>query len=276
MQDREVVKQLEYIEKVKKLNIEKNLKYHIVTMGCQLNENDSEKMAGMLERMGYTATNNYKEANLLLYNTCCVRENAEEKLFGKIGEVKRLKEEKGTIIIITGCMMQESHIVEKIKKSYPFIDIILGTHTLHKLPEDLYNILNTKKKIRDILDIDGKVYEGLPIKRSNNKKASVTIMYGCNNFCTYCIVPYVRGRERSRKASDILLEIIELAKNGYKEITLLGQNVNSYMRSENEREGYDYKNTKMNITKEDILNIDNERDRIDGEVKTFAKILRAI
>ncbi len=276
MQDREVVKQLEYIEKVKKLNIEKNLKYHIVTMGCQLNENDSEKMAGMLERMGYTATNNYKEANLLLYNTCCVRENAEEKLFGKIGEVKRLKEEKGTILVITGCMMQEAHIVEKIKKSYPFIDIILGTHTLHKLPEDLYNILNTKKKIRDILNIDGKVHEGLPIKRNNNKKASVTIMYGCNNFCTYCIVPYVRGRERSRKASDILLEIIELAKNGYKEVTLLGQNVNSYMRSENEREGYDYKNTEMNITKEDVMNIDNEKDKIDEEVKTFAKLLRAV
>ena len=276
MQENEVIEQLEYIEKVKKLNIEKNLKYHIVTMGCQLNENDSEKMAGMLERMGYTATNNYKEANLLLYNTCCVRENAEEKLFGKIGEVKRLKEEKGTIIIITGCMMQESHIVEKIKKSYPFIDIILGTHTLHKLPENLYNILNTKKKIRDILNIDGKVHEGLPIKRNNNKKASVTIMYGCNNFCTYCIVPYVRGRERSRKASDILLEIIELAKNGYKGVTLLGQNVNSYMRSENEREGYDYKNTEMNITKEDIMNIDNEKDKIDEEVKTFAKLLRAV
>ena len=276
MQDREVVKQLEYMEKVRNLNIEKNLKYHIVTMGCQLNENDSEKMAGMLERMGYTATDNYKEANLLLYNTCCVRENAEEKLFGKIGEVKRLKEEKGTIIIITGCMMQESHIVEKIKKSYPFIDIILGTHTFHKLPENLYKILETKKKIRDILNIDGEIYEGLPIKRNNDRKASVTIMYGCNNFCTYCIVPYVRGRERSRKASDILSEIIELAKNGYKEVTLLGQNVNSYMRSENEREGYDYGNTEMNITKEDILNLENEKNKIDSEVKTFAKLLRAI
>ena len=276
MQNNEIIEQLKYIEKIKELNKEKNLKYHIVTMGCQLNENDSEKLAGMLEKMGYVKENDFKKSNIIIFNTCCVRENAEEKLFGKIGEVKRLKEENGTILVISGCMMQEPHIVEKIKKSYPFIDIILGTHTLHKLPEDLYNILNTKKKIRDILDIDGKVYEGLPIKRSNNKKASVTIMYGCNNFCTYCIVPYVRGRERSRKASDILLEIIELAKNGYKEITLLGQNVNSYMRSENEREGYDYKNTKMNIAKEDILNIDNERDRIDGEVKTFAKLLRAI
>lgn len=156
----------------------------------------------------------------------------KKSYFGKLGELKKIKEKNGAIIAICGCMMQEAHIQQKLKQSYPFVDIIFGTHTLHKLPEDLYNKLISEKKINDILDIDGKVYEGLPIKRNDLKKASVTIMYGCNNFCSYCIVPYVRGRERSRKAEDILKEIEELAKEGYKEITLLGQNVNSYMKSE--------------------------------------------
>lgn len=156
----------------------------------------------------------------------------KKSYFGKLGELKKIKEKNGAIIAICGCMMQEAHIQQKLKQSYPFVDIIFGTHTLHKLPEDLYNKLISEKKINDILDIDGKVYEGLPIKRKDLKKASVTIMYGCNNFCSYCIVPYVRGRERSRKAEDILKEIEELAKEGYKEITLLGQNVNSYMKSE--------------------------------------------
>ena len=156
----------------------------------------------------------------------------KKSYFGKLGELKKIKEKNGAIIAICGCMMQEAHIQQKLKQSYPFVDIIFGTHTLHKLPEDLYNKLISEKKINDILDIDGKVYEGLPIKRNDLKKASVTIMYGCNNFCSYCIVPYVRGRERSRKVEDILKEIEELAKEGYKEITLLGQNVNSYMKSE--------------------------------------------
>lgn len=204
------------------------MKYNILTMGCQLNENDSEKLAGMLESMSFTHTNDMKEANVIIFNTCCVRENAEDKLFGKLGECKKLREEKGTIIAICGCMMQEPHIVKKIKESYPFVDLIFGTHTLHKFPEDLKKVIETKKKIEDILDIDGEVHEGLPIKRNNDKKASVTIMYGCNNFCSYCIVPYVRGRERCRKPENIIKEIEELAKNGYKEITLLGQNVNSY------------------------------------------------
>ncbi len=224
----------QYIEKVKELNEGKNLKYYILTMGCQLNENDSEKLGGMLTKMGYIETNNQEDADILIYNTCCVRENAEEKLFGKIGEVKRQKEQKGTIIAIGGCMMQEQHILDKIKQSYPYVDIIFGTHTLHKLPEDIYKILNNRKKIEDILYIDGEVIEGLPIKRNDNIKASVTIMNGCNNFCSYCIVPYVRGRERSRNPKDILDEIQALANKGYKEITLLGQNVNSYLRSEKE------------------------------------------
>ena len=220
--------QKQYINKVYEINQNKNLKYYILTMGCQLNENDSEKICGMLEQMGYTKTEETKDADIIVFNTCCVRENAEEKLFGKLGELKHLKESKNLIIAIGGCMMQEKHITDKIKQSYPFVDILFGTHTLHKLPENLYNIISKKKKITDILYIDGEIHEGLPIKRNSNIKASVTIMYGCNNFCTYCIVPYVRGRERSRNPENILAEVECLAGQGYKEITLLGQNVNSY------------------------------------------------
>ena len=228
MKSEEIEKQKEYIEKVKEINKDKSLKYYILTMGCQLNENDSEKLVGMVEKMGYTESKDLNDADLYLINTCCVRENAEEKVFGKLGELKKIKENKDIIIAIGGCMMQEEHITSKIKKSYPFVDVIFGTHTLHKVPEDIYKTIVERKKIKDVIDIDGEIYEGLPVKRSDNKKASVTIMYGCNNFCSYCIVPYVRGRERSRKPEDILKEIEDLAKEGYKEVTLLGQNVNSY------------------------------------------------
>ncbi len=231
----EIKLQEQYIKKVKKINVNKDLKYTILTMGCQLNENDSEKLCGMLEKMGYIRTDNQKEADIAVFNTCCVRENAEDKLFGKLGELKRLKEEKGIIIAIGGCMMQEKHITDKIKQSYPFVDILFGTHTLHKFPEDLHKVLEEKRKLEDIIDIEGKIYEGLPIKRDSNIKASVTIMNGCNNFCSYCIVPYVRGRERSRQPRNIINEVKDLAKQGYKEITLLGQNVNSYLRVEREK-----------------------------------------
>lgn len=251
MESKNIANELEYIEKVKKINEGKNLKYHILTMGCQLNENDSEKICGMVEKMGYVLTNNVLNADLIIYNTCCVRENAEEKLFGKLGEVKKLKEAKGTIIAIGGCMMQEQHIVDKIKKSYKY-DVIFGTHTLHQFPKDLYEAIIENKKITDILDIDGEIIEGLPIKRTDDIRASVTIMNGCNNFCTYCILPYVRGRERSRQPEDILKEIKGLAEQGYKEITLLGQNVNSYMR------------------------VERERGECKSEINSFAKLLRAV
>ena len=231
----DIENELQYIDKVKKINDGKNLKYLIMTMGCQLNENDSEKLCGMIENMGYTKTEKLEESDLVVFNTCCVRENAEDRLFGKLGEVKKIKEKRGTIIAIGGCMMQEKHIVDKLKQSYPFFDIVFGTHTLHKFPEDLYKVLENKTKLEDILDIDGKVYEGLPIRRDSSIKASVTIMNGCNNFCSYCIVPYVRGRERSREPRTIIEEVKELAKQGYKEITLLGQNVNSYLRVEREK-----------------------------------------
>ena len=194
-----------------------------------------------------------QEADLIVFNTCCIRENAEDKLFGKLGEAKKVKEKRNALIAVGGCMMQQEHIREKINKSYPFVDIVFGTHTLHKLPEDLYNLLNKDSKIEDVLDIDGEIFEDLPIKRSSDTKALVTIMYGCNNFCTYCIVPYVRGRERSRASKDILKEVEELAKEGYKEITLLGQNVNSY-------QGDGYQNI-HNFA--DLLRAINEIDGID-------------
>ena len=243
--------ELEYIEKVKKINDGKNPKYYILTMGCQLNENDSEKICGMTEKMGYSKTEEILEADLVIYNTCCVRENAEEKLFGKLGEVKKQKEAKGTIIAIGGCMMQEEHIVNKIKKSYKY-DVIFGTHTLYKFPKDLYNAIIENKRITDIIDIDGEIIEGLPITRSDSIRAQVAIMNGCNNFCTYCIVPYVRGRERSRDPNDILAEIKDLASKGYKEVTLLGQNVNSYMR------------------------VEREKNECKTEINSFAKLLRTV
>ena len=208
-------------------------KYYITTMGCQLNENDSEKISGITEKLGYTKTEKVEEADLVIFNTCCIRENAEEKLFGKLGDLKRQKKEKGTIIAIGGCMMQQQHILDKIKQSYNYTDIVFGTHTLNKFEEDLKKAIKERKKIRDVIDIDGEVIEGLPIKRNDKYKALVTIMYGCNNFCSYCIVPYVRGRERSRKPENIIEEIRNLAQQGYKEITLLGQNVNSYKGGEN-------------------------------------------
>lgn len=242
-----ISEQTKYIEKVRKLNEGKNLKYIVLTMGCQLNENDSEKISGMLEEMGYSKTDKIEDANVVAFNTCCVRENAEDRLFGKLGEVKKYKETNGTIIAIGGCMMQEKHIVGKLKHSYPFFDIVFGTHTLYKFPEDVYNAIVNGKQIEDIIDIDGEVIEGLPIKRDDNIKASVAIMNGCNNFCTYCIVPYVRGRERSREPEKILEEVEMLAKEGYKEITLLGQNVNSY----NGRENYKFANLLNDVCKID-------------------------
>lgn len=221
--------QEKFIELVNEKISGKNLKYSILTMGCQLNENDSEKMAGMLEQMGYSEISDYRNADLVVFNTCCVRENAEERLFGKIGEIKKIKESRNVILAIGGCMMQEEGMLEKIKKSYPFVNVIFGTHTMQNLPENIYKSIIENEKVKDVIDIDGEIYEDLPIKRNDKFKASVTIMYGCNNFCTYCIVPYVRGRERSRAPEKILEEVQGLANEGYKEVTLLGQNVNSYV-----------------------------------------------
>ena len=250
-----------YIDKIK--NINNNGKYAVLTMGCQLNENDSEKIAGMLKASGYEKTEDLSKANVIVFNTCCVRENAEDKLFGKLGEVKKYKEQNGTIIAIGGCMMQEKHIVSKIKESYPFVDIVFGPHTMQDFPKDLYNSIVENKKIEDILDIDGNIIEGMPIVREDKIKASVPIMNGCNNFCTYCIVPYVRGRERSRNPQEIYNEVLELSKQGYKEITLLGQNVNSYLVSEKSKG-------------KDVNYIVRKEDDKEFTVNSFATLLKLI
>ncbi len=208
---------------------DKLLKYYIETWGCQMNEEDSEKLSGMLKRIGYTRTENKEEAGIILFNTCCVRENAENKVFGNLGALKKLKKKNPDLIIgICGCMMQQEGMADRILKEFPYVNIIFGTHNAYKFPEYLNRVRTEGVQIKEIFNKETEIVEGLPIDRESSVKAFVTIMYGCNNFCTYCIVPYVRGRERSRKPEDILKEIRELVAQGYKEITLLGQNVNSY------------------------------------------------
>jgi tRNA-2-methylthio-N6-dimethylallyladenosine synthase len=204
---------------------------HVITFGCQQNNSDSEKIMGMLSEMGYTHTDNKVQADLIIINTCCVRENAELKLYGNIGALKQLKADNPKLIIgVCGCMMQQEHAVEMIRKKYHQVDLIFGTHNVYKLPELLERSMNEKYTLIDILNSEGSIIEDIPVLRKETFKAWVTIMYGCNNFCSYCIVPHVRGRERSRMPEDIIREIEGLAKDGCKEVTLLGQNVNSYGR----------------------------------------------
>lgn len=201
----------------------------VITYGCQQNVADSEKIKGMLELMGYDFTEERLEAKLIIFNTCAVREHAQDRVFGNVGSLKSYKRENpDAVIALCGCMMQQEHIANKIKQSYPFVDLVFGTHVIHRLPELLYRALTGRKRVFEIPDFDGAIAEGIPVKRDNDAKAWLPIMYGCNNFCTYCIVPYVRGRERSRSKENIIAEFKELVAQGYKEITLLGQNVNSY------------------------------------------------
>jgi tRNA-2-methylthio-N6-dimethylallyladenosine synthase len=215
--------------------------YLLETWGCQMNEEDSEKLAGMLSDMGYNSTNNREDADIILFNTCCVRENAELKVYGNIGALKELKRKKpGLIIAVCGCMMQQKEIADKIIHKYPFVDLIFGTHNVHKFPELLNNAMQSENTVMEVWESEGDIVEGVPIVRKSNYKALVTIMYGCNNFCTYCIVPHVRGRERSRDPKDIVDEVRNLANDGYKEVTLLGQNVNSYGKTLDDRIDFAY------------------------------------
>ena len=217
-----------YKDKLKKYNEEHKLKYYIDTMGCQMNENDSLKYAGILESMGFEKGEE-NNSNVYLFNTCCVRENAENTLFGRLGMLKQRKiKNEEVYIAIVGCMTQQKHILEKIKKSYRFVDIVLGTSCMSIFPEKLFNTIINEKDNIEYIDVSNALEEDVPIKYEDKYKASVSIIYGCNNFCTYCIVPYVRGRERSRRPENIIADIKQLAKQGYKEIMLLGQNVNSY------------------------------------------------
>ncbi len=203
--------------------------YHIMTFGCQMNEHDSEIMAGLLENMGYREAPKRSDADIILINTCSIRENADKRFFGSLGQLKRLHREKpGMIVGVCGCMMQQEHIIEAIKKKYSWVDLVFGTHNIHELPELITQILNERQKVVSVWQEHRGIFEGLPAKRRYPFKAFVNITYGCNNFCTYCIVPYTRGRERSRRPEDILKEIRELADSGVREVMLLGQNVNSY------------------------------------------------
>lgn len=201
----------------------------VVTYGCQQNVADSEHIKGMLEAMGYGFTEERTEAKLIIFNTCAVREHAEDRVFGNVGALKKYKLANPDVVIaLCGCMMQQQHIAEKIKKSFPFVDLVFGTHVVYKVPELIYSALTKNRRVFELPDVDGVIAEGIPVKRDNDKKAWIPIMYGCNNFCSYCIVPYVRGRERSREVEDVVKEFKALVNDGYKEITLLGQNVNSY------------------------------------------------
>jgi tRNA-2-methylthio-N6-dimethylallyladenosine synthase len=227
--DNEIEAQHEFMQKMKEINYGKIKKYCVLTFGCQMNENDSQKLEGMLCEMGYSNESNPLNCDFVIFNTCCVRENAEEKFFGSIGTLKKLRAENPSAVIAAcGCMIQQPHIVEKIHKSYRHMNLLFGTHNLYRLPELLYNVITTKKRITEVVETDGNVFENLPIRRNDSVKSWVSIMFGCNNYCTYCIVPYVRGRERSRDSENIISEVSKLAQEGTKEITLLGQNVNSY------------------------------------------------
>ena len=207
----------------------KNKKYYIRTYGCQANVRDGESIAGMMEVMGFTNTEDTAEADVLIFNTCAVRRAAEEHVLGEIGMLKGLKNENpDRIFCVCGCMAQEESVVQEILKSYPQVDLIFGTHNIYRLPDLLKEVMTTKKRKVEVLSEEGRIIENLPVKRTQNVKGYVDIMYGCNKFCTYCIVPYTRGKERSRRMSDIIREVKQLIQNGGKEVILLGQNVNAY------------------------------------------------
>lgn len=197
--------------------------------GCQQNVSDGEKIKGMMLQMGYELTDGLEDADAVIYNTCAVRENAEDRVLGNVGALKHYKRRNPSMVIgLCGCMTQQQSVVDKLKKSYPHVDLVFGTYLLYALPEMLYNVLSTGGRIFDLSEGAGLIAEDLPVHRDGAVRAWLPIMYGCDNFCTYCIVPHVRGRERSRRPEAILAEARQLVQEGYKEITLLGQNVNSY------------------------------------------------
>ena len=212
---------------LKKLGLSK--KYHMITYGCQGNVRDSETICAILEDMSFESTETLEEADLIILNTCAIRENAHNKVFGMLGRIKHLKETKPDIItILCGCMAQEESVVKEIEEKYKWMDVVFGTHNIQNLPKLLSEAIDSNELIIEVFSKEGDIVENLPVKRENKYKAFVNIMYGCDKFCTYCIVPYTRGKQRSRKEEDILKEVQELIDKGYKEVTLLGQNVNAY------------------------------------------------
>jgi len=249
---------INYENKIKELLGSKKYLYYIDTMGCALNENDSMKYSGIMAKMGMERTYDVDKANIILFNTCAIRENAEDKLYGRLGMLKKRKQQEPNLYIcIVGCMSQQEHVIAKIKESYRFVDVLLGTHSMHDFAKSLYMAMKEKKKIAEYVEDKTELVEDIPIIYEDGVRASVSIIYGCNNFCSYCIVPYVRGREKSRLPEDIISDIKYLAENGYKEITLLGQNVNSY--------GNDFrKNNIDNLKEYTFVKLLKEIDKIPG------------
>ncbi len=251
-------RQYEYIEKIKKENDKyfevrgARKKAFVMTFGCQQNEADSEKIEGMAEAMGYDVTDTPTEASLIVVNTCAIREHAEQKALSVIGQYKHIKNKNPELIIaVCGCMVTQEHRVNEIKHSYPYVDFVFGTSSIHRLPQLIFERLERGKRIYCPEESEYLVAEGIPIKRGDGARAWVSVMYGCNNFCSYCIVPYVRGRERSRAKEAVYAEVAELVANGYKDITLLGQNVNSYGKDS----GYNY----------DFADLLEQLDTIEGD-----------
>ncbi|MEG2351091.1 MAG: tRNA (N6-isopentenyl adenosine(37)-C2)-methylthiotransferase MiaB [Bacilli bacterium] len=225
-------------------NVGRNKTYYIKTYGCQMNEHDSEILSAILEDMGYKKVEGYEEADLLILNTCAIRENAHNKTFGMLGRIKHLKQTKPEILVgVSGCMSQEESVASQIEEKYKWIDFVIGTHNIHELPKIIEKSIITKKQEINVWSSEGDIVENLPMNRNSKYKAWVNIMYGCDKFCTYCIVPYTRGKQRSRMPEDIISEVKALINKGYQEITLLGQNVNAY--------GKDFKN--RNYKMEDLL-----------------------
>ncbi len=234
---------------------DRQLSYMVKTYGCQGNLADSEKICGIMDALGYVEVNKEALADVIFFNTCAIRENAENRIYGELGRFKNLKKKnKDLLICLCGCMPQEEVTVQRIKESYPQVDIVFGTHNIHMIPEYLYMAYKSNNNVVEVMSIEGDIVEGVPQKRVSNIKAWVDIMYGCDEFCTYCIVPYTRGKERSRKPEAIISEVEELVKLGYKEITLLGQNVNAYGKDFVERK-YTFANLLEDLAKTNIPRI---------------------
>ena len=252
----------------------KNKTYFLKTYGCQMNEHDSENIKAMLEELGFTYIDDYMKADLVLLNTCSIRENAHNKAFGMLGRLKHLKEQKPELIVgLCGCMAQEEGVIDNILNKYKWVNFVFGTHNLHRLPNILETNFKTKHQEIEVLSEEGNIVEGMPVKRDSKYKAYVNIIYGCDKFCTYCIVPFTRGKQRSRDKEDIIKEVEELVKQGYQEVTLLGQNVNAYGKD------FDYKYTLEDLL-EDVSKTNIPRIRFmtshpwdftDGMIDVIAK-----
>ncbi len=279
---REKVEKEQYHLPVEDKNIGNNKTYYLKTYGCQMNEHDSENIKAILEEMGFQEIDNYEHADLVLLNTCSIRENAHNKAFGMLGRLKHLKQERPDIVIgLCGCMAQEEGVVAEILERYPQVNFVFGTHNLHRLPIILKKYLDTHKQEIEVFSKEGNLIEGMPVKRMSAYKAYVNIIYGCDKFCTYCIVPYTRGKQRSRRKEDIIKEVETLVKEGYQEVTLLGQNVNAYGKDLEEE--YGMENLLEDIAKTNIPRIrfmtSHPWDFTDKMIEVIAKypnIMKAI